>query len=65
VQVTGKVTQDGNEMTEFVPERTAAFISQHDLHIGEMTVREMLAFSACWQGVVSLFGVELLQAFFS
>jgi ABC-type multidrug transport system ATPase subunit len=38
-------------MTEFVPERTAAYISQHDLHIGEMTVRETLAFSARCQGV--------------
>ncbi|KAK9232138.1 hypothetical protein WN943_022381 [Citrus x changshan-huyou] len=32
-------------------ERTAAYISQHDNHIGEMTVRETLAFSARCQGV--------------
>ncbi|KAI5600727.1 hypothetical protein BDE02_01G044500 [Populus trichocarpa] len=38
-------------MNEFVPQRTAAYISQHDLHIGEMTVRETLAFSARCQGV--------------
>jgi ABC-type multidrug transport system ATPase subunit len=44
-------------MTEFVPERTAAYISQHDLHIGEMTVRETLAFSARCQGVGSRFGI--------
>jgi ABC-type multidrug transport system ATPase subunit len=43
-------------MTEFIPERTAAYISQHDLHIGEMTVRETLAFSARCQGVGSRFG---------
>jgi ABC-type multidrug transport system ATPase subunit len=51
----GKVTYNGHEMTEFVPERTAAYISQHDLHIGEMTVRETLAFSARCQGVGSRF----------
>ncbi|XP_024930413.3 pleiotropic drug resistance protein 1 isoform X2 [Ziziphus jujuba] len=38
-------------MEEFVPQRTSAYISQHDLHIGEMTVRETLAFSARCQGV--------------
>ncbi|TVU19431.1 hypothetical protein EJB05_35579, partial [Eragrostis curvula] len=46
LKVTGKVTYNGHEMTEFVPERTSAYISQHDLHIGEMTVRETLAFAA-------------------
>ncbi|GMN72516.1 hypothetical protein TIFTF001_056017 [Ficus carica] len=40
-------------MNEFVPRRTAAYISQHDSHIGEMTVRETLAFSARCQGVGS------------
>ncbi|TKW15301.1 hypothetical protein SEVIR_5G228700v4 [Setaria viridis] len=53
LKVTGKVTYNGHEMTEFVPERT--YISQHDLHIGEMTVRETLAFSARCQGVGSRF----------
>jgi ABC-type multidrug transport system ATPase subunit len=56
MQVKGKVTYNGHEMTEFVPERTAAYISQDDLHIGEMTVRETLAFSARCQGVGSRFG---------
>jgi ABC-type multidrug transport system ATPase subunit len=45
------VTYNGHSMNEFVPERTAAYISQHDNHIGEMTVRETLAFSARCQGV--------------
>ncbi|KAF7814326.1 pleiotropic drug resistance protein 1-like [Senna tora] len=40
-------------MNEFVPQRTAAYISQHDVHIAEMTVRETLAFSARCQGVGS------------
>ncbi|XP_078161527.1 ABC transporter G family member 36-like [Carex rostrata] len=51
LKVSGKVTYNGHEMNEFVPERTAAYISQHDMHIGELTVRETLAFSARCQGV--------------
>ncbi|KAK4355026.1 hypothetical protein RND71_027220 [Anisodus tanguticus] len=53
LKVTGKVTYNGHEMNEFVPQRTAAYISQYDLHIGEMTVRETLEFSARCQGVGS------------
>lgn len=53
------MTYNGHEMDEFVPERTAAYISQHDLHIGEMTVRETLEFSARCQGVGSRFGMTL------
>uniref|UniRef100_A0A0E0IT01 ABC transporter domain-containing protein n=1 Tax=Oryza nivara TaxID=4536 RepID=A0A0E0IT01_ORYNI len=53
LKVSGKVTYNGHGMDEFVPQRTAAYISQHDLHIGEMTVRETLAFSARCQGVGS------------
>nr|TKR97407.1 hypothetical protein D5086_0000214000 [Populus alba] len=51
LKFSGRVTYNGHEMNEFVPQRTAAYISQHDLHIGEMTVRETLAFSARCQGV--------------
>ncbi|PWA62985.1 ABC transporter G family member 37 [Artemisia annua] len=51
--ISGKVTYNGHELHEFVPERTSAHISQHDVHIGEMTVRETLAFSARCQGVGS------------
>ncbi|KAJ9692524.1 hypothetical protein PVL29_011532 [Vitis rotundifolia] len=51
LKVRGKVTYNGHGMNEFVPQRTAAYISQHDTHIGEMTVRETLAFSARCQGV--------------
>ncbi|GER36587.1 pleiotropic drug resistance protein [Striga asiatica] len=53
LKVSGNVTYNGHGMQEFVPQRTAAYISQHDLHIGEMTVRETLAFSARCQGVGS------------
>ncbi|TYI89718.1 hypothetical protein E1A91_D03G074600v1 [Gossypium mustelinum] len=47
----GRVTYNGHGMKEFVPQRTSAYISQYDVHIGEMTVRETLAFSARCQGV--------------
>ncbi|KAM7480400.1 hypothetical protein LguiA_028613 [Lonicera macranthoides] len=53
LKCSGRVTYNGHGMNEFVPQRTAAYISQHDLHIGEMTVRETLAFSARCQGVGS------------
>ncbi|KAL8521834.1 hypothetical protein ACS0TY_012121 [Phlomoides rotata] len=53
LKVSGRVTFNGHGMEEFVPQKTAAYISQHDLHIGEMTVRETLAFSARLQGVGS------------
>ncbi|CAJ2661301.1 unnamed protein product [Trifolium pratense] len=53
LQVSGSVTYNGHGLNEFVPQRTAAYISQHDVHIGEMTVRETLAFSARCQGVGS------------
>ncbi|KAI9110322.1 hypothetical protein K1719_018764 [Acacia pycnantha] len=53
LKVSGRVTYNGHGMNEFVPQRTAAYISQHDVHIGEMTVRETLAFSARCQGVGS------------
>ncbi|KAK9141589.1 hypothetical protein Syun_010989 [Stephania yunnanensis] len=51
LKVSGRITYNGHGMEEFVPQRASAYISQHDLHIGEMTVRETLAFSARVQGV--------------
>ncbi|KAG6571198.1 Pleiotropic drug resistance protein 1, partial [Cucurbita argyrosperma subsp. sororia] len=51
LKVSGRVTYNGHGMNEFVPQRTSAYISQQDLHIGEMTVRETLSFSARCQGV--------------
>ncbi|MBA0684362.1 hypothetical protein Goari_025953 [Gossypium aridum] len=47
----GKVTYCGHDLNEFVPQRTCAYISQHDLHYGEMTVRETLDFSGRCLGV--------------
>ncbi|KAH7547346.1 hypothetical protein FEM48_Zijuj01G0300000 [Ziziphus jujuba var. spinosa] len=54
----GKLDPELKGMKEFVPQRTAAYISQHDVHIGEMTVRETLAFSARCQGVGTRYGVQ-------
>ncbi|KAL0905672.1 hypothetical protein M5K25_024110 [Dendrobium thyrsiflorum] len=51
LKVSGEVTYNGHRMDEFVPQRTSAYISQHDTHVGEMTVRETLAFSSRCQGV--------------
>ncbi|KAI3981952.1 hypothetical protein MKX01_018858 [Papaver californicum] len=50
LKVSGRVSYNGHGMHEFVPQRTSAYIGQYDLHIGEMTVRETLAFSARCQG---------------
>ncbi|XP_019055632.1 PREDICTED: pleiotropic drug resistance protein 3-like [Nelumbo nucifera] len=53
LKVTGEITYNGYRLEEFVPWKTSAYISQYDLHIPEMTVRETLDFSACCQGVGS------------
>ncbi|XAR69717.1 hypothetical protein NMG60_11001418 [Bertholletia excelsa] len=51
LRVSGKITYCGHELNEFYPQRTCAYISQHDLHYGEMTVRETLDFSGRCLGV--------------
>ena len=51
VQLSGKVTYCGHEFHEFVPRRTCAYISQLDIHYGEMTVREIMDFSGRCLGV--------------
>ncbi|KAB5541677.1 hypothetical protein DKX38_014651 [Salix brachista] len=50
IQVTGKVTYCGHELSEFVPQKTCAYISKHELHYGQMTVRETLYFSGRCMG---------------
>lgn len=59
LKVTGTVTYNGHSLNEFVPQRTSTYISQHDLHLREMTVRETLDFSGRCQGVGVRY--ELLQ----
>ncbi|KAM7463815.1 hypothetical protein LguiA_031936 [Lonicera macranthoides] len=51
LRVKGEITYCGHKMSEFFPQRTCAYISQHDLHHGEMTVRETLDFSGRCLGV--------------
>ncbi|KAK8690333.1 hypothetical protein V6N13_089026 [Hibiscus sabdariffa] len=51
LKVTGEVSYNGYKLNEFVPQKTSAYISQHDVHVPEMTVKETLDFSARCQGV--------------
>ncbi|KAH6783734.1 pleiotropic drug resistance 4 [Perilla frutescens var. hirtella] len=50
LQMSGKVTYNGHSLEEFTPQRTSAYASQQDLHISEMTVREVLEFAGYCQG---------------
>ncbi|ERN15919.1 hypothetical protein AMTR_s00039p00224920 [Amborella trichopoda] len=59
LKVSGEITYNGYKLEEFVPQKTSAYISQYDLHIPEMTVRETLDFSACCQGVGSRPGLMM------
>ncbi|GAB2272212.1 ABC transporter G member 34 [Dionaea muscipula] len=47
----GKITYCGHEFEEFIPRKTCAYISQHDLHFGQMTVKETFDFSGRCLGV--------------
>ncbi|MBA0836443.1 hypothetical protein Goarm_008660, partial [Gossypium armourianum] len=51
LRVKGEVTYNGYRLNEFVPKKTSAYISQNDVHVGEMTVKETLDFSARCQGI--------------
>ncbi|KAI3766553.1 hypothetical protein L2E82_16617 [Cichorium intybus] len=53
LKVDGEITYNGHKLNEFEPRRTAGYISQNDIHVGEMTVKETLDFSARCQGVGS------------
>lgn len=53
LEVEGEISYNGYKLDEFVPQKTSAYISQYDLHIPEMTVRETIDFSAHCQGVGS------------
>ncbi|KAG0468338.1 hypothetical protein HPP92_017666 [Vanilla planifolia] len=48
-KVFGEISYNGFKLEEFIPEKTSAYVSQHDVHIPEMTVREILDFSARFQ----------------
>ncbi|CBI28131.3 hypothetical protein VitviT2T_016593 [Vitis vinifera] len=51
LKVSGRITYNGHNLNEFVPQRTSAYVSQYDWHVAEMTVRETLEFSGRCQGV--------------
>ncbi|PHT31506.1 ABC transporter G family member 34 [Capsicum baccatum] len=51
IRVNGRISYCGHELSHFIPQRTCAYISQHDIHHGEMTVRETLDFSGRCLGV--------------
>jgi hypothetical protein len=51
LQVSGDITYCGHSFSEFYPERTSAYVSQYDLHNGEMTVRETMDFSRRCLGI--------------
>ncbi|XP_049933597.1 pleiotropic drug resistance protein 3-like isoform X2 [Nymphaea colorata] len=53
LKLTGDISYNGYGLSEFVPQKTSAYISQYDLHMPEMTVRETLDFSARCQGLGS------------
>uniref|UniRef100_M4D8I7 ABC transporter domain-containing protein n=1 Tax=Brassica campestris TaxID=3711 RepID=M4D8I7_BRACM len=53
LKTTGNVSYNGHLLSEFVPEKTSNYVSQNDLHIPEITVRETLDFSGCFQGTGS------------
>ncbi|PRQ53696.1 putative pleiotropic drug resistance protein PDR/CDR [Rosa chinensis] len=53
LKVQGEINYNGYKLNEFVPQKTSAYISQYDLHISEMTVREALDFSSRCQGIGS------------
>ncbi|XP_031741892.1 pleiotropic drug resistance protein 3 isoform X2 [Cucumis sativus] len=53
LKMRGQICYNGQKLEEFVPQKTSAYISQYDLHIPEMTVRETLDFSARCQGIGS------------
>uniref|UniRef100_A0A453KMS5 ABC transporter domain-containing protein n=1 Tax=Aegilops tauschii subsp. strangulata TaxID=200361 RepID=A0A453KMS5_AEGTS len=51
LKMSGDIIYNGHTMDEFVPRRSAAYVSQHDLHMAELTVRETVNFSAKCQGI--------------
>lgn len=56
LKTSGRITYNGHGLNEFVPQRTAAYVSQQDWHVAEMTVRETLEFAGRCQGVGFKYG---------
>ncbi|KAL8105525.1 hypothetical protein AgCh_029351 [Apium graveolens] len=53
LKVDGEVTYNGTRVENLRPQEHAAYISQYNFHVPEMTVRETIDFSARCQGVES------------
>ncbi|PPD85940.1 hypothetical protein GOBAR_DD17123 [Gossypium barbadense] len=53
LKVSGEISYNGYKLSEFVPQKTSAYINQYDLHISDMAVRETIDFSARCQGIGS------------
>ncbi|TXG46305.1 hypothetical protein EZV62_028185 [Acer yangbiense] len=51
LKVGGPVTYNDYRLDEFVPQKTSAYVSQNDVHFGDLTVKETLDYSARFQGV--------------
>ncbi|KAM3305705.1 hypothetical protein P3S67_012572 [Capsicum chacoense] len=51
LRVNGRISYCGRELSDFIPQRTCAYISQHDIHYGEITFRETLDFAGRCLGV--------------
>lgn len=54
--MSGSITYNGHKLSEFVPQRTSAYVSQQDWHAAKMTVRETLDFARRCQGVGIKYG---------
>ena len=58
VQVKGNITYNGRGFSEFVPVRTASYVTQYDVHMAELTVRETLDFARRCNGAGMRKGVH-------
>uniref|UniRef100_A0A2C9UZ79 ABC transporter domain-containing protein n=2 Tax=Manihot esculenta TaxID=3983 RepID=A0A2C9UZ79_MANES len=58
LKMTGEITYNGYKLDEFVPRKTSAYISQNDVHVGVMTVKETLDFSARCQGIGTRYDLQ-------
>ncbi len=46
----GEITYNGHTFQDFIPQMTAAYITQTDTHLPELTVRETFDFAVRAQG---------------
>ncbi|KAJ9190251.1 hypothetical protein P3X46_001475 [Hevea brasiliensis] len=51
LKIEGQVSYNGFRLDEFEPRKTSAYVSQNDVHLGDLTVKETFDYSAWFQGV--------------